>query len=150
DTIYPSEPYAYELFDLRKGIALDGRVVMMATIEDKEHSEDSPHDSGFFVSTDRSTGVMVGGPPFSYVPKADYGAVEGALTYVDGDMYGDDSIKTRLLPLWLSTRGICVGMPSLEVKNLTRTKYNSIVAAGTGAAVSMPDPLNKIILTSNF
>ena len=151
DTIYPSEPYAYELFDLRKGFSLDGKVTLLAPIEDKERPGLAEGmDSGFFIGTTRSCGILVGKDPigFQYVPKVNYGAITGTLVMVDGSLYGDDKAGARLLPMWLTTAGICVGMPQMEVQNITRTRYG-FTAKGTGAALFIPGP-NKLLLTCNY
>lgn len=147
DVLYPSEPFAYELFDLRRYIPFDGRITLLATITDREQT-DSGKNSGLFIGTDRSCGVLIGSSPqdFQYVPKVNYGAVEGALDYVDGSVFGDDSLGARLLPMWLSTQGICVGMPELAIRNLTRTKYSFPVGT-RGAAIFMPGP-NRFIATN--
>lgn len=149
DILYPSEPYAYELFDYRNFIPMDGPITMLAAMEDKERSGDAQH-SGFFVGTDRSCGVIVGAEPndFQYVPKTNYGAILGALDFVDGSVFGDNSLGARSLPMWLTTQGICVGKPDMEIQNLTRTKYG-FTAAGQGAALFMPGP-NRFIVTSNY
>lgn len=149
DTLYPSEPYAYEWFDYRNYIQLSGKITLLATMEDKERSGDAQH-SGFFVGTDRSCGIIVGTAPsdFQYVPKTNYGAIMGALDYVDGSVFGDNSLGARSLPMWLTTQGLCVGKPDMEIQNLTRTKYG-FTAAGQGAALFMPGP-NRFIATSNY
>lgn len=149
DVLYVSEGFGYELFDLRKYIALDGRITLLAPLTDREQQE-SGKNSGLFVGTDQSCGVLVGGSPedFQYVPKVNYGAVEGTLAYVDGSIFGDDSQGARLLPMWLSEQGICIGMPEMTVRNLTRTKY-SFPVSGSGAAIFMPGP-NRFIATNNL
>jgi hypothetical protein len=149
DMLYPSEPLALELFDLRKGIAMDGRITMAASMEDKERQGvQQGMDSGLFMGTDRSCGVLIGKDDFQYVPKIDYGAIEGAMAYVDGSLYGDNAAGARLLPMWLTSQGICVGLPQMNIKNLTRTRYG-FTAAGKGSGIFQPGP-NKLILTSNF
>lgn len=149
DTLYPSEPLAHELFDLRKGIHMDGRITMFAAMEDKERQGvQQGMDSGLFVGTDRSCGVLIGKDDFQYVPKVDYGAIEGAMAYVDGSLYGDNSAGARMLPMWLTTQGICVGMPQMELRNITRTKYG-FQAARNGAAMFQPGP-NKFVAVTNF
>lgn len=149
DTLYPSEPFSYELFDYRNYIQFDGRITLLAVMEDKERSGDAQH-SGLFVGTDKSCGVMVGAAPedFQYVPKTAYGAILGALDYVDGSVFGDNSLGARPLPMWLTTQGICIGKPDMEIQNLTRTKYG-FTAAGQGAALFQPGP-NRFIVTSNY
>lgn len=147
--MFYSEPFAYEWFDLRNYIVLDGQVTLMAAMEDKERSGEGQH-SGFFVGTDRSCGTLIGSSPedFQYVPKTTYGAILGAATYVDGSLFADNAAGARPLPMWLTTQGLCVGMPDMEIRNLTRTKY-SFPASGQGAAVFMAGP-NRFISTCNF
>jgi hypothetical protein len=141
DTLYPSEPFAYELFDLRKGIPLDGRITLFSAM-------DSPDGEGLFIGTDRDCGIFVGKGPvdFEYVPKINYGAIEGTLVHMDGSLYGDGSFGTQTLPLWLTSQGICVGLPKMEIRNITRARYR-ITAEGQGSAVFLPEP-NRLIMTS--
>lgn len=145
DVLYPSEPYSYELFDLRKFIQLDGEITLLAPLEDRSGGD----STGFFVGTSASCGILAGGGPdvFQYIPKADFGAVAGAATFVDGNLYADGAIGSRMLPMWLSTRGICVGMPGLEVLNLTRSGYGFPVGA-RGAALFVPEE-NRFIAVSD-
>lgn len=148
DVIYPSQEYAYERFDMREYIPMDGRVTLLAPMEDKESAGGVSH-SGFFVGTDKSCGVIIGAGPadFQYVPKTGYGAILGALDFVDGSVFGDNSLGARQLPMWLTTQGICVGKPDMMIQNITRTKY-SFTAAGQGAAIFMAGP-NRFIVSSN-
>lgn len=149
DTLFMSEPFAYERFDLRRYFQLDGNITMLAVLIDKE-STDVGRGSGFFVGTDQSCGVMAGADAdqFVYVPKTDYGAIPGALTYLDGSLLGAGGAGARSLPVWLTTAGLCVGMPDLVVNNLTRAKFD-IPAAGRGAALFMPGP-QRILATANL
>jgi hypothetical protein len=151
DTLYPSEPYAYELFDYRNYLQFDSRITLLAPVEDKESGDGAPTHSGFFVGTDSSCGAVVGSSPedFSYVPKLDYGAVSGALDYVDGALLGDAAaITARSLPMWLTTDGVCLGRPDMDIQNLTRTRYR-FAGAGQGAALFVPGA-NRFIATANF
>lgn len=147
DVIYPSEGFDFERFDPRKYIPVDGRVTMMAEIVDREMF-DTGKSSGFFIGTDRSCGVLIGSSPetFQYVPKASYGVVAGAVTMVDGTMFQDGAIGVREVPMFLTTQGICVGMPDLTVKNLTRSRFTFPIGK-QGAALFMPGP-NRFIATS--
>lgn len=149
DVLYPSEPFGHELFDLRRYIPLDGRITLLAPLIDRE-MYDTGKNSGLFVGTDRSCGVLIGSSPedFQYVPKADFGAVEGALDWVDGALFGDNSLGARDLPMFLTTQGVCVGMPEMTIRNLSRSKY-SFPVSGRGAALFMPGP-NRFIATNNL
>ncbi|MFA6063812.1 MAG: hypothetical protein WC736_14590 [Gallionella sp.] len=143
DTLYPSEPYAYELFDLRNGIPLDGRVALFEALDDVD-------GSGVFVGTDRTCGILVGKGPadFEYVKKTAYGAIVGTSVRVDGSLYGDNSLGARQLPVWQTTQGVCVGLPKMSIRNLTRTRY-TVAATGRGAGIFIPAS-NRLILTSNL
>lgn len=147
--LYMSEPYAYELFDLRQHLDLDARITMLAPLIDKEQGN-TGINSGMFIGTDKSCGALIGMGPddFQYVPKQNYGALLGALDYVDGSQFNDGGSTSRQLPIWLSTRGICVGMPSMQVQNLTLGRYLSPMA-GQGAALFMPGS-NRFMATGNL
>jgi hypothetical protein len=149
DTLYPSEPYAYELFNYQNYMQFDAPITLLAPMNDKERG-DVAQGSGFFIGTERTCGIIVGSSPedFQYVPKMAYGAIKGALDYVDGSVFGDNSLGAVMLPMWLTPQGICVGKPDMQIQNLTRTKYG-FAAGGTGAAIFMPGP-NRFIATSNF
>lgn len=147
DVLYPSEPFAYERFDPRANLQLDGRITMLAALTDKE-LYDTGKNSGFFIGTDRSCGVLVGSSPedFQYVPKTSYGAIFGAMDKIDGSVFQDGSTGAMELPAWLTTDGICVGMPGMTIRNLTRTRYTFPVGT-RGAGLFMPGP-NRLILTN--
>lgn len=133
DTVFCSEPAAYELFDLRRFLSFDSKVTILAPIEDREHP-------GMFVATETSTGWIQGvdADGFRFVPSANYGAVPGTLAYADGTLFADGSAGARMLPMWLSTHGVCVGIPGGTVRNLTRGKYQ-FTAQGSGCALFKPD-----------
>lgn len=141
--VYYSEPYAYELFDPRNYIALDATVTMLAPMEDKTGDA-----SGFFVGTTSSCGLITGADPatFEYMALTDYGAVQGALTYVDGALYQDGAAGARPLPMWMSTQGLCVGLPGLTVENLTRSRFGFLTGV-TGAALFIPT-VNRVVAVS--
>lgn len=149
DTIFVSSDFGYELFDLRRYIQLDSDITMLAVMTDKDQV-DAAMNSGLFIGTERSCGVLVGSSPedFQYVPKTNYGAINGAMAMVDGALYGDGSATARQIPMWLSANGICAGMPNMQINNITRTKY-TIPASGQGAGLFMPGP-NRIVLTYNL
>lgn len=143
DTLFPSEEFAYEQFDLRKGIALDGKVTLFAVMDDADASV-------VFVGTDRSCGVLAGKnmSDFQYMQKLNYGVVDGTITYIDGSLYGDGATGARMLPTWLSAQGICVGLPNMQINNLTRTKFDFPVGR-KGAAIFIPQS-NKLIMSSCY
>lgn len=147
DLLLPSEPYAYERFDPRLNLQLDGRITMLGTLTDKE-LYDTGKNSGLFIGTDRSCGVIIGSSPedFQYVPKTTYGAVFGTMVKVDGSVFEGGETGTLELPMWLTTKGICVGMPGMTVRNLTRTRFQFPVGS-RGAGLFMHDP-DRLVFTT--
>lgn len=147
DLLCPSEPYAYERFDPRANMQLDGQITLLAALTDKE-LYDTGKNSGFFIGTTKSCGVLIGSSPedFQYVPKTNYGAVFGAVAKVDGSVFEDGSPGAIQMPMWLTAGGICVGMPGMTIRNLTRTRYTFPVGT-RGAGLFIPGP-NRIILTN--
>lgn len=145
DALFSSSPFGYEFFDMREYVQLDGRITMLAPMADKETSEVS-QNSGFFIGTERSCGVLVGSGPenFQYVPKIAHGAIPGTVAMVDGTLFADGSSTARLIPLWLTQRGICVGLPNMQIQNLTRAKYD-FSASGQGAAVFQHEQSRYIV-----
>lgn len=139
DTVYPSEPYAHEWFDLRKYMQFDAKVTLFAPIEDE----------GVFIGTEKSTGWMPGAGPeaFRYVRRASYGAILGTHTLIEADKFSDGAMGARELPMWLSAKGICIGLPGGTVQNLTDAKY-SFTAQGSGCALFQPDS-SKFIAVAN-
>jgi hypothetical protein len=71
DRIHYSEPLAYELFDLRRYIPLNGRVTLVAQMEDKETLDQPGQNSGLFLGTDRSCGILIGSDPDSFPVRAE-------------------------------------------------------------------------------
>jgi len=144
DTIFISQPYAYELFSMNRYIQFDSRVTMLIALSDLDHTE-AGRSSGFFIGTERSTGILAGNNPddFQYVKKADYGVVPGTVDAMDSSQLRDGQAGARIIPMWLSHVGVCVGMPDLAINNLTRGQYN-FTAAGRGAALFIPNPARYI------
>jgi hypothetical protein len=149
DLLFPSEPFSYERFDPRANLQLDGRITMIGTLTDKE-LYDTGKNSGLFIGTDRSCGVIIGSSPedFQYVPKTTYGAVFGTMVKMDGSVFEGGETGTLELPAWLTTKGICVGMPGMTVRNLTRTRFQFPVGT-QGAGLFMQEPDRLVFTTSS-
>ncbi|NIT14178.1 MAG: hypothetical protein GTN99_08070 [Candidatus Dadabacteria bacterium] len=121
-----SEPYAYELVDPRTGfINLTGKVTLFA-----------PNDDGVFIGTNKRMWFARGDdmPGLDLKAIADYGAIEGTLAYAQGSVVGDGSISEDYVPIWMSSRGLCVGLPNGSVENATIRKVNT-PSGGTGTAM---------------
>lgn len=143
DTIFYSEPYAFEHFDLRRYLSFDSRITLFAPVEDR----DNP---GVFVGTETSISWLAGAAPdeFKRIPCTDYGAIAGAVAYIDGATYGDHALGARMLPMWMAQKGICIGLPGGMVQNTTRSRY-AFTAQGVGCALFKPDT-TQFIAVSNY
>lgn len=141
--LYYSEPHAYELFDLRHYIEFPGPITVLAPIE-------MPEGGGMFIAAGEMTGFIAGTTPeeMTYTALADYGGLLGTLTYVEGTLFGDGAMGARMLPMWTSTNGICVGTPDGQLLNLTEQRY-TMDEDGEGCAVFMPDESRYVVVINH-
>lgn len=120
NVVYYSAPFGLELFRGDEYFQFDGAVTMIAPAED-----------GLFVATETQTLWFSGAAPedMSVVQRHARGAVRGTLTHFDigklRDMTGE-----FLTPAWLSTEGICAGLPGGQLLNLTERWRFTPPAAG--------------------
>lgn len=123
--IYPSEPYAPELFDLRKAIPFLDRITMIA-----------PLDDGTWLGTDSEVIWLPGTTPetWDYKAAADYGVIPGTMSYADGELLGDGSGAGEQIVYFTTKQGICVGRSGGKLINVTESRFN-FPAQPTGAGV---------------
>lgn len=133
DTLYWSEPHAYEHFDLRNYVQLPGPITLIAPLDDPK--------GGIAIATDAVTGWITGDTPeaFAFVKKGDFGAVPGTLAYVPGSQLGEGKLGERAIPLWMSSRGLVAATPEGEFVQITEGRYREAFA-GRGAALYLPGP----------
>jgi hypothetical protein len=120
--VYYSEPYAPELFDLRKQYPLEDIVTMLAGVT-----------GGVYVGTGADVGWVDGRDPekTEYERKAPYGVVPGTLAYGPTDDYADQAGGTAAY--FTTTGGILRGSPGGAIENLTRARF-TIPSAQRGAS----------------
>lgn len=111
DTIYFSDPFAYEQVNYAKGfIPFANRVTMIGVVE-----------KGYFVGTTKKTfflrGTKLGEMEIEQV--ADYGVVADTRSYLDGASVGSDSANAKRIPAWISTKGMCIGFQDGSVQNVS-------------------------------
>jgi hypothetical protein len=113
DTLYFSDPFAYEQVDYAKGfIPFQNEITMIAVVDD-----------GFFIGTTEDTyflsGDRVGELDLTSV--ADYGVVVDTRSYLDGAVVGAESTTTKKTPAWISTKGMCIGFQDGSMQNVTES-----------------------------
>jgi len=113
--LYPSEPYAPELFDYRKALPFLGRVAMVAPVK-----------GGVWIGLEGQIGFLTGDTPevwgFKVVP--DYGAIPGTLWFADAGLIGDGQASGEIIALFASTRGLCAGLTGGRLLNVTEARFS--------------------------
>lgn len=125
DTLFYSDPFEYELFDLRTNfVQFDSQIQIFA-----------PLSEGAFLATETETVFLLGRDPSEWQVKkvAPYGAVRGTLVTPRNDQIGKDGVPDTVA-LWLSKRGVCVGTSDGQMENLTGDRF-VMPAARTGAGL---------------
>lgn len=113
-----SEPFEYELFDLRNNfITFPSRVTMVAPVK-----------GGIYIGTTEKIMFLDGGGPdeFEMSPLMPYGVMEGTSALIPGELLGGDNPPDNA-QLWMSFKGVCVGsQPSRSgpiMSNVTSDRY---------------------------
>jgi len=112
--LYPSEPYAPELFDLRKAVPFSSSVTMIAPVKE-----------GVWVGTNDQIIWLAGNTPEAWTHRvvAEYGAIPGTLTFGDGELFGDGSLAGDPIAFFATKRGLCAGRPNGTITNLTQHRF---------------------------
>jgi len=111
DTVYFSDPFAYEQIDFTKGfIPFKNNITMIGVVED-----------GIFIGTTEDTYFCAGKKPseFDLTQVADYGVVSNTRSYLDGAVVGTESATTKKIPAWISSNGMCIGFPDGSMQNVS-------------------------------
>lgn len=122
--LYHSEAMAPELFDYRRFTPLPHRITLVA-----------PTIGGVFVGTDNNIAWLAGpdADSFTYEEKADYGAIQGTLSYVPSNLLALD-IPPQNIPVWTGEKGIVAGLPDGSLISLTEARYRMDNTSKQGAA----------------
>jgi hypothetical protein len=121
NVLYYSEPYSLELFDLRKNYTYPSRITLVVGM-----------NSGAYVGTADDVVWMDGTVPekWTSTPKLSYGAIPGAVTVCSKDMVNAGAEggrlmgeKGRLVAVFATTRGVCVGEDNGMIVNLTHERF---------------------------
>ena len=113
DTLFYSEPYAPELFDLRKNHRFASPITLVAGL-----------DSGVYLGTLDEVLWLGGSDPqkWTFSPRLAYGAILGAATTCSRDMILDGA-GTKQVVVFATTQGVCVGADGGEIVNMTQDRF---------------------------
>ena len=112
--LYASEPFGYELFDLRQYTIIDASEITIV----------APVTDGIFVGTRERVVFLAGQGPESFVmqPKSDCGAIPGTLAYVDQDA-AKFEIAGKRVALFATARGLLAVADGGTSFDLTQSKF---------------------------
>lgn len=125
--LYHSEPYNYDLFDLREYLPFDSEITMVARVLD-----------GLFVGTRKKIYFVRGLDPKTSIAefKSDYGVVPGTMTMVHMDLLdAAGKIEDELIPVWVGEQGIMAGLTGGAMINLSQKRYLIDGSAREGAGL---------------
>ena len=132
-----SDKYRYERFDLlRQVIPFPGRITLVAILKD-----------AVIVGTNSAIWRM-NGPDIESAQQeklADFGAIEGSLSYADGQVFGDGNISGRVA-VFASTKGLCVAVNGGMFKAMTLTNYRYPEHTGAASVVRADPGLNHYLV----
>lgn len=122
--LYVSEPYAPELFDLRKGPTFTAPLTMVFPLED-----------GTWVGTASEVAWLPNAEPEQWVfrKRSSQGVVPGTAAPGDGKLIGDGSTKLPCV-FFATTKGLCAGLPGGQLVEFTEGRFN-LPAQARGAGV---------------
>lgn len=111
--IYPSEPYAPELFDLRMSVPLNDLITMVAPLED-----------GTWIGTTSQVIWLANAEPekWEFKVRAEYGVIPGTKTIADGELIGDGGLKTPAA-YFATTNGLCAGTAGGQLINFHQDRF---------------------------
>jgi hypothetical protein len=112
NTLYRSEPYAPELFDLRKGLPFPERITLVA-----------PMDDGVYLGTESEVVWLDGRDPskWSRVTKSVHGAILGTAAYGPADDLAEG--QQGQVVFFVTTKGIVAGLNGGSLVSLTEERF---------------------------
>lgn len=136
DTLFYSEPYAYELFDLRKRQRFGSRIVMLAPVK-----------GGVFVGTENQTIFLEGPTPgvFNLQELTDYGVIPHTASRTSASRV--EAARSGDCVVWTSKRGICAGFDGGALLNLTEDRFAYPIQPTGAGLVRLWRGINQYVAT---
>lgn len=129
NVVWWSQPFAFGLFDRTRDFAqFESKVLMVRPVE-----------NGIFVSDEKRTYFINGKDPkdFSLEIVAEYPAIEWseAKETIKSTDIGLENLAIGECAVWMSKKGVCIGLPDGKMINVTRNKIVYPQMNGIGAGV---------------
>jgi hypothetical protein len=134
--LYPSEPYAPELFDWRRAQPFASRITLVAPVED-----------GVYLGTEGQIIFLAGKDPASWVfqPKFSYGVIPGTLAYGDAADLGGEMKGPAAM--FATADGIVAGLNGGTIVNLTSDRFRYPVTKLGAGIVRGSDGVTQYVAT---
>lgn len=135
--LYVSEPFAPELFDLRKGYTFTAGLTMVAPLED-----------GTWIGTTAEVAWLPNAEPEKWLfrKRSSYGVVPGTAVMGDGEMIMDGATKQPAV-FFTTAQGLCAGMPGGQLVQFTEGKFNIPQQPRGAAVVRKHRGINQYLVT---
>lgn len=124
--IYYSDVLGFELFDLRNYLPFDSVITMIAPVQD-----------GIFIGTQNKVYFLQGRDPKSsqLSTKAEFGVLPYSMSLVPtNEVKGLEKAEPEYAPMFVSTKGICIGISGGTLVNLNEVNFN-LTAAGSASTI---------------
>jgi len=126
NALFFSEPYAPGLFDLKLFWQLPTEIIMVRSV-----------DSGLFVSDKNDTYFLAGTSPLDFIQRkvVSCPAHEWSVAHDDVELEDLGLDEVGLGIVWSSKQGLCIGLPSGRMRNLTKERLDYPLAYNKGACL---------------
>ena len=145
-TLWATEPFAYGLVDKTKNyVMFEGDITMIAEVTD-----------GIYVGTTEGVWFLAGPAyPLKRSRVMDSPVIPGSMTYVPGELANPPQVGTNpdtevmISVMFMTTRGVCVGLDGGKAYNLTESKFFFPVAKRSSAMFRRQDGMNQYIAVND-
>jgi hypothetical protein len=144
-TLWATELYLYNFVDATSGYKLfEADITMLGTVAD-----------GVYVGT-KGGAWFLSGPTFAEMKRTwvtDAGVIPGSMVYLPGELANSPQVplvaSTPIASaiMFMTTKGICIGLDGGKTTNMTETKYVFPDAVGAAALYRRQDGVNQYIAT---
>jgi hypothetical protein len=146
NVLWATEMFAYGLVDKTKGFTqFEGDLTMIGEVTD-----------GLYIGTTEGVWFLEGPSyPLKRTRVMDSPAIPGSMVYVPGELANppqiglDTDTTTQVSVMFMTTRGVCVGMDGGKTYNLTESKFFFPVAKRSFAFFRRQDGMNQYITVND-
>jgi hypothetical protein len=142
-TLWATELYLYNYVDATAGYKLfEADITMLGTVTD-----------GIYVGTKGGLWFLTG-PTFAEMKRTwimDAGVISGSMVDIPGELGNPPQVplmastQVESAIMFMTTRGVCIGLDGGRVTNMTETKYVFPDAVGAAALYRQQDGVNQYI-----